>query len=202
MKLLRSFIIFGVVLVLMCVPVSAAVVTDQPAPDFKLQDTTEQWHNLSDFRGKYVILEWINFDCPFVKKHYGSGNMQSLQKKFTAEGVAWLTINSSAPGNQGHYHPDDVNRMLKEKGASPTAYLMDFDGVVGRMYAAKATPHMFIIDPQGIVIYQGAIDSVPSASPGDIATAANYVSQALNDARAGIVVRAKTTQPYGCSVKY
>lgn len=172
------------------------------APDFTLKDIYGRSHSLSDYRGKYVVLEWTNYECPFVKKHYNSFNMQELQRKLTAEGVVWLSINSSAPGKQGHFSPAEWQRLSHEKGVVATAILLDSDGRVGRAYGAKTTPHMFVIDPQGSVIYQGAIDSIPSTDTADIPIAKNYVVQALKEARAGEPVSQPSTQPYGCSVKY
>jgi peroxiredoxin len=174
----------------------------QPAPDFSLTDTTGGTNTLSAFKGKYVVLEWTNFDCPFVKKHYGSGNMQKFQKTYTEKGVVWLTINSSAPGKQGNYSPDKWNEMIKEKGAAPTAFLLDPDGKVGKMYGAKTTPDMVVINPEGIVIYMGAIDDKPTVNFEDVKTAKNYVAMALDAAMAGKTAEVTTTQSYGCSVKY
>jgi len=198
----KFFLIVFICIILFPLNGHAAVTIGQAAPDFTLEDTNGNNHTLSDYEGSYVVLEWINFDCPFVKKHYGSGNMQNLQKTFGGNDVVWLSISSSAHGNQGHYHPDEANQLIKESGASPTAYLMDFDGDVGRIYAAKTTPHIFIINPEGSLIYQGAIDSVPSVNPSDIAKATNYVVQALNEAMAGQPISIPVTIAYGCSVKY
>lgn len=175
---------------------------DQKAPDFKLKDTNGKEHSLSDFKGKFVVLEWNNFDCPFVKKHYNSKNMQKLQKKYTEEGVIWLTINSSAEGKQGNYPPSELNDKIKERGASMTAYLLDGDGTVGKMYGAKTTPHMYVINPEGTLIYAGGIDDIASTDVDDIKEAKNYVSTTLDAAMSGKEVTAKTSRPYGCSVKY
>jgi peroxiredoxin len=172
------------------------------APGFTLVDTYGKSHKLSDFAGKHVVLEWLNHDCPFVRKHYNSGNIQSLQKKYTEMGVVWLSIVSSAEGKQGHFPPDVANNLTTEKGASPTAVLIDADGSVGHMYEARTTPHMFVINPQGTLIYIGAIDDIRSTDAADIAKATNYVDQALTSSMKGEPVSVTTTQPYGCSVKY
>lgn len=175
---------------------------DQPAPDFTLVDSYGREHKLSDLRGKYVVLEWLNHGCPFVVKHYSSKNMQNLQKKYTGKGVVWYSIVSSAPGKQGHFPPEEANALSKEKGAAPTALLVDSDGKVGRLYGARTTPHMFIIDPEGKLIYNGAIDDTRSTDVEDVKTAKNYVSAALDEAMSGKPVTVATNQPYGCSVKY
>lgn len=180
----------------------AAAPVDQPAPGFSLKDSNGATHDLASYRGKFVVLEWVNFDCPFVGKHYGSGNMQSLQQTYTAKGVVWLSINSSAPGKQGYFPPDEINALIARKHAHPTAYLIDSDGKVGREYGAKTTPHMFVIDPEGTVLYAGGIDDKPSTDVADIATAKNYVKAALDEALAGQPVAVTSSQPYGCSVKY
>jgi hypothetical protein len=161
-----------------------------------------QAHILSALKGKFVALEWSNYDCPFVKKHYGSGNMQRLQKKYTEKGVIWLTINSSAPGKQGNYPPEKWNEMSKEKGSAATAVLLDPDGKVGKLFGAKTTPHMFVINPEGVLIYKGAIDDQPSFNPKTVKDAKNYVEAALDAAMAGKAVETPSTQSYGCSVKY
>ncbi len=172
------------------------------AENFTLTDSHGKTHNLSDYKGKYVVVEWLNHGCPFVVKHYSSGNMQSLQKKYTEKGVIWLSIISSAPGKQGHSTPDEANAAAKEKGASPTAILIDEDGKVGKLYGARTTPHMFVISPEGTILYQGAIDNVRSTDVEDIKGATNYVGQALDEAMSGRAVSVSATQPYGCAVKY
>jgi peroxiredoxin len=180
----------------------AAAVVGQPAPELSAPDTTGATRSLSAYKGKFVVLEWVNFDCPFVAKHYGSGHMQKLQKDYTGKGVVWLSINSSKTGSQGHFATDKVNALLKEKNAAPTAYLLDTPGTVGRAYGAKTTPHMFIVDPKGTLIYAGGIDDTPSTDQADMKTAKNYVSAALDEALAGKPVTTATSQAYGCSVKY
>ena len=180
----------------------AQVVSNQAAPDFTFTDTNGQKHSLSDYKGKFVVLEWFNPDCPFVKKHYNSGNMPGLQKQYTAKGVIWLSIDSSAPGEQGNYSSQGLNQFEKDKGAAATAVFIDIGGKVGHLYAAQTTPHMFVIDPKGILIYQGAIDDIPSPDIEDLKTAKNYVSAALDAAMNGKPVAVNTTKSYGCSVKY
>jgi peroxiredoxin len=201
---LPSILASGLALVVAFVPpaVAAGAVVGSAAPAFSLSDTRGKPHRLADFAGKLVVLEWVNFDCPFVGKHYGSGSMQKLQKEYTGKGVVWLSIGSSAPGKQGHYAADKLNTLISERGAAPTAYLLDEDGKVGRVYGAKTTPHMFIVDPKGMLIYAGGIDDTPSTDEADIASARNYVRAALDEALAGKAVTTPTSPPYGCSVKY
>lgn len=175
---------------------------DSKAPDFTLTDVNGNTHSLSDFEGKFVVLEWINFQCPFVVKHYKSGNMQKLQKKYTASNVVWLSICSSAPGKQGHLDNARIIELLNEHKAAPTAYLVDETGDVGRNYNAKTTPNMYIIDPDGMLIYAGAIDDIKSTDTDDVPIAKNYVAEALDAALDGKSVPTKVTDPYGCSVKY
>jgi len=178
------------------------VVTGNSAPDFTLADTHGNGHFLAGYKGKFVVLEWTNYDCPFVKKYYDSGTMQELQKNYTGKGVIWLSICSSAPGKQGNYPAEIWNEMAEKKGAAPTAVLLDPDGKTGRLYGAQTTPHMFVINPEGVLIYRGAIDSIPSVDPADIGKATNYVRAALEEAMSGEPVREPSTQAYGCSVKY
>jgi peroxiredoxin len=180
----------------------AAVTTGKIAPDFSLTDTNGQKVSLRDFKGKTVVLEWFNYECPFVIKHYGSGNMQKLQKEYTDKGVVWLSINSSAKGKQGNYSSEEMNRLAKERQVASTAILLDENGQVGQSYGAKTTPHMFIIDKDGNVVYQGAIDDKPSVDPSDIPAARNYVKDALDSILAGQPVADASTKSYGCSVKY
>ena len=174
----------------------------KPAPDFSLPDTKGKTYSLKDFAGKHVVLEWTNYDCPFVAKHYASGNMQNLQKANTANGIVWLSINSSAAGKQGNYPAETWNKLIEEKGARPTAVLLDTNGKVGRRYGAQTTPHMYVINPEGTLVYAGAIDSIPSADTADIDQAANYVQAALDESLAGQAVATPSTKSYGCSVKY
>ncbi len=180
----------------------AEVAPGQPAPDFTLTDTNGKPHKLSALKGKYVVLEWTNPDCPFVKKHYDSKNMQGLQKAYTGKGVVWLVINSGAPGKEGVYPAAKVNEMAQTLGVAATAELVDSDGKVGRAYGAKNTPQMFVITPEGKIAYMGAIDSIPSAKQADISQATNYLKTALDASMAGQPVATPVTKPYGCSVKY
>jgi len=173
-----------------------------PAPAFTATDSHGQTETLSQYRGKYVVLEWHNQGCPFTRKHYVSGNMQALQKEWTAKGVVWFTVISSAPGKQGYVTPSEENAYLEQMHAAPTAVLMDADGKIGRLYSAKTTPQMIVIDPGGKVIYDGAIDDRPTPDPGDVRGARNYVSDALTASMAGKPVETAFTRPYGCSVKY
>lgn len=175
---------------------------DKKAPNFTLTDSKGNAHSLADFKGKYVVLEWINFDCPFVKKHYDGDNMQNIQKEYAAKGVVWLAICSSAPEKQGHFDNAEINKRIADHKANMTAYLIDEDGKVGKMYDAKTTPHMYVINPDGILIYAGAIDSIKSTDKEDIPKSENYVKSALDAAMSGKPVATKTTPPYGCSVKY
>ena len=181
---------------------NAAAIVGRAAPGFELRDAAGETVRLDAYKGKYVVLEWVNFQCPFVGKHYGSGNMQELQKKYTGKGVAWLSICSSAPGKQGHVTGAEAKELVKEKDAAPSRFLLDPNGAVGKAYGAKTTPHMFVIDPKGRVVYNGAIDDKPSTRPADIATAKNYLVLALDAAMAGKKIATAATQPYGCSVKY
>jgi peroxiredoxin len=183
-------------------PLLANATVGQPAPPFTATDSQGRTHNLSDFRGKTVVLEWTNADCPFVQKFYSGGDMQKLQAEARQQGVVWLTINSGAPGKQGHVTPAQANAMMKAQGFNSTAYLPDPDGTIGRAYGARTTPHMFVIDPRGTLVYAGGIDNVPTANPADIGKAQNYVRAALADLAAGREVATPTSRPYGCSVKY
>jgi peroxiredoxin len=173
----------------------------QPAPAFSLKDANGKTVSLADFKGKTVVLEWNNPECPFVRKHY-SGNMQQQQGAATAQDVVWLTINSSAPGKQGNLDAAGAKQFVAKTSAKQTDYLLDAPGVVGRAYGAKTTPHMFVIDANGVLRYNGAIDSIASADVSDISKATQYVPAALADLKAGRDVKVATSQPYGCSVKY
>ena len=172
------------------------------APGFTLKDTAGNTHSLSDFRGKYVVLEWLNYDCPFVKKHYGSGNMPALQERYTEEGVVWLSIASSAPGKQGHFAPAEMDRRTAQAGGNQTAVLLDGAGTVGRAYNAKTTPHMFVISPEGRVVYNGAIDDKPVTNVASLDDATNYLVSAMEALADGRDADPARTEPYGCSVKY
>jgi peroxiredoxin len=174
----------------------------QAAPDFTATASNGKTFRLDDYRGKYVVLEWHNNGCPYVGKHYRSGNMQRLQKQWTAQGVVWFTIISSAPGKQGYVTPSEENEYLAKMQAAPTAALIDPTGEIGHLYDAKTSPQMVVISPQGVVIYDGAIDDKPTTDLSDIARATNYVSLALEQAMAGKQVETPATRPYGCSVKY
>jgi AhpC/TSA family len=201
MKNPRRFIMHACALLLL-VASAFAVKVGEPAPGFTAVDSNGKQQHLSDYKGKYVVLEWHNQGCPYTRKHYESGNMQRLQKEWTSKGVAWLTVISSAPGTQGFVTPSQENDYLKKMNASPTAVLMDPGGSLGHLYAAKTTPHMFIIDPNGTLIYNGAIDDHPTSDQGDIAGSKNYVSTALQEATSGKPIAEAATRPYGCSVKY
>lgn len=180
----------------------AAAKVGAEAPDFKAVDSNGKSHQLSALKGKTVVLEWTNDGCPFVQKHYGSGNMQSLQKAAAADGVVWLTVISSAPGKQGHVSGAGANALTKKYKAAPAAVLLDEKGEVGQMYAAQTTPHMYIVDGKGKLAYAGGIDDTPSADPADIAKSKNYVGVALAEIKAGKPVSEPVTKPYGCSIKY
>ncbi len=180
----------------------AAPQVGKPAPDFTGVDTNGKTHALKDLRGKTVILEWTNDGCPYVKKHYGSGNMQKLQKEMTEKGIVWLTIASSAPGEQGNLAPAAHNALMKERDAAQTAVILDEEGTIGHAYGATTTPDMFIIKPDGMLAYKGAIDDKPTADTADIDGATNYVRNALDQIAAGKDVDPAVTRPYGCSVKY
>jgi peroxiredoxin len=174
----------------------------QSAPAFELPDVNGMTHSLSQYAGKIVVLEWTNYDCPFVRKFYGVGAMQSMQKQFTEKGVVWLSICSSAPGKQGNFSPDEWKRRIKETGSNATAVLLDESGTVGRSYGASNTPHLFVIDADGNLAYQGSIDDNRSADPETVEGARNYLTEALNALFAGEPVPVAKTKPYGCSVKY
>ena len=197
----RIRISFLVVLTLFALS-ALAVKAGDPAPDFTGTDSHGQTRKLSDYRGKFVVLEWHNNGCPFTRKHYESGNMQRLQKEWTSKGVVWFTVISSAPGTQGYVTADQENEYMQKMHAAPTAALLDPKGEIGHLYGAKTTPDMFIINPEGQLIYAGAIDDKPTSDPADISGAKNYVSEALQEAMGGQPVAVATTRPYGCSVKY
>jgi len=172
------------------------------APDFSLPDAKGTTHSLLQYKGKYVVLEWFNPQCPFVKKHYGSSNMQNLQKEFTDKGVVWLTIDSNAPGTEGNLTPEEAQKIVASWKTHETALLLDPEGNAGRAYGAKNTPNMVIINPDGKIVYHGAIDSKATPNPSDIPSSTNYVKAALDQSLAGKSVSTPETKPYGCSVKY
>tara|TARA_R110002167_G_scaffold222826_6_gene427779 strand:+ start:18 stop:659 length:642 start_codon:yes stop_codon:yes gene_type:complete len=174
----------------------------KPAPDFALIDSNGQSQQLKAYRGKTVVLEWTNHDCPYVRKHYGTGNMQALQKQAAGDGVVWLSVISSAPGTQGYVEAAEANRLSRERDAAPTAVLLDPRGEVGRLYDARTTPHMYVIDGDGVLQYKGAIDDRPSSRHASVEGANNYVSAALVALKTGQPVSNAVTRPYGCSVKY
>jgi len=180
----------------------AAATVGQPAPAFSLPGSDGKTHALADYSGKIVVLEWFNRECPFVKKHYDSQNMQKLQRNYTAKDVVWLSVISSAPGKQGHATASEAATTAKELNATPTVVLLDESGSVGQSYGAKTTPHMFLIDPDGKLLYMGGIDSIASPDADDIPKATQYVKVAFGEASAGKPVSNPSTRPYGCSVKY
>lgn len=181
---------------------SAAAIVGKAAPSIDARDINGKSVKLDSFKGKFVVLEWVNFQCPFVKKQYGSGNMQQLQRKYTEKGVVWISICSSAEGKQGYMTATEASAMIKERDASPSRFLLDPKGTLGKEYGAKTTPHMFVVDPKGQLVYAGAIDDKPSTDQADIPGAKNYVTAALDAAMAGKKVEVASTQSYGCSVKY
>lgn len=181
---------------------SFALKVGETAPIFSVTGSDGQTHALTDYKGKFVVLEWHNKSCPFVKKHYGTGNMQALQKKWTDKGVTWLTVISSAPGKEGYETATDAITEMKTEKATPTATLLDTSGKMGKLYGAKTTPHMFVINPDGKIIYSGAIDDKPTPDKADVKVAKNYVDTALEEATSGKEVTMNVTPPYGCSVKY
>ena len=184
----------------MAFPALAANV-GQPAPDFTLPDLSGKAVKLSDLKGKVVVLEWVNPDCPYVQKHYNSANMPGLQKEYSGK-VTWLTINSTREGHSEFKSPQQMQSWMKEKGGAPAATLLDRDSKVGKLYGAVTTPHMYVIDPKGTLVYVGAIDDKRSTNPADVKTAKNYVRAALGETMAGKAVSTASTTPYGCTVKY
>lgn len=187
---------------LLLTPAANAATVGQAAPAFELKDVGGRTVRLADFKGRPVVLEWTHPGCPFVAKHYGSQNMQGLQKDFTAKGVVWLSISSTAPGNPEHLAPAPLAAKYQAWGASATGLLIDDSGAVGKAYAAKTTPHLFVIDPKGTLVYAGGIDDKGSTNPADVKDAKNYVRAALDELLAGKAVSVPTARPYGCSVKY
>ena len=174
----------------------------EPAPAFEGIDSNGKVHRLADYRGKTVVLEWTNHDCPFVRKHYSAGNMQDQQRLAATQGIIWLSIISSAPGKQGHVSPGEADELTRSRKAQPHAVILDTEGKIGRSYNAKTTPHMYIIDAAGKLVYMGGIDSITSSNPDDIPRATQHVNVALQEMAAGKPVSTAVTKPYGCSVKY
>ena len=200
---MRRVSIPGLLVLLLATTCAAwAVRVGEAAPEFTAADSHGQTHKLSEYRGKYVVLEWTNNGCPYTRKHYDSGNMQALQKEWTAKGVVWLTILSSHPGAQGYMTATQENAYVTRVHAAPTAAILDPSGAIGHLYDAKTTPDMYIIDPSGKLIYAGAIDNKPTIDTADVKDANNYVSAALKEALAGQAIAVSYTRPYGCSVKY
>jgi peroxiredoxin len=198
----RLFPSLALIFVLLPLLANAAPRIGEPAPAFSGTDTTGKIWTLEGLRGKPVVLEWTNHDCPYVRKHYGAGNMQALQREAAAAGYIWLSVISSAPGKQGHVGPAEADALTRTRNAVPTAVLLDPDGAIGRAYGARTTPHMFIVDEQGTLVYMGGIDDRPTSDPADIDGAINYVRAALADRAAGKPVAQPVSRPYGCSVKY
>jgi len=196
------FRVFLITLAFVAGSVIAAPRVGEPAPDFTGVDTQGKTHRLADYRGKTVVLEWTNHDCPYVRKHYGAGNLQEQQREAAAQGVIWLSVISSAPGQQGYVSPAEADELTRSRKAVPHAVLLDPEGRIGRAYEAKTTPHMFIIDEAGKLVYMGGIDSLATADPADIPKATQYVRVALKERAAGQPISAPVTRPYGCSVKY
>lgn len=199
---ITTMLVWLTVSLLLACSVEARLQIGQPAPGFTATDAQGNEHQLADYRGRLVVLEWTNHQCPYVRKHYDAGNMQAQQAAATDNGTVWLSVISSAPGKQGHVSPAEAQQLTQARNAEPTAVLLDPQGEIGRRYGARTTPHMFIIDRQGTLVYQGGIDAIPSADPADIAAATQYIPQALSELRAGKPVSVPVTRPYGCSVKY
>ncbi len=206
MKKILSFAALGLTATLLAGAVTsrafANTTAGKPAPDFTLADVDGKAVKLADFKGRYVVLEWHNPGCPFVQKHYDSNNMQSLQNKYDAKDTVWLTINSTHPTHQDFMSNEKLKAYIAAKKAAPDAYMTDADGKMGKVYGAKTTPHMYVINPVGMVVYAGAIDDKPSANKADVAGAKNFVVAALNELKSGKTVTAANTPPYGCSIKY
>jgi len=200
MRLFSAFMI--IVVMVMCVFAGDKAKLNEAAPDFKLTDSNGKTHALADYKGKWVVMEWVNFACPFVRKHYDSGNMQKLQKGYLEKEVVWLSICSSADGKQGFFDGDELINKIEEEKVASTAYLVDADGIVGKKYGAKTTPHMFVIDPKGKLVYAGGIDDKRSTDVDDVKSAKNYVSMALDAGMAGKDIPVQSSKSYGCSVKY
>ena len=203
MKIITKILLTSILSLSFCMSTPVfAIEVGVAAPDFTLIDIDGNEHNLSDFKGKAVVLEWLSHSCPFVKKHYESNNMQGLQEKYTKSDVVWLSINSSAANHPAYKTPAEEKALKEKVGSKATAVLSDASGKVGRAYGAKTTPHMFVIDAEGVLRYQGAIDSINSTDKEDVTKATNYVSAALDELAAGKAVAKAETAAYGCSVKY
>lgn len=202
--MLKKIIMTAALCAALALPAAAHAAPEigKPAPAFTGTDSKGVSHKLEDFKGKVVVLEWHNDQCPYVKKHYEDGNMQGLQKAAAADGVVWLTVNSGAEGQQGFLSPDDTNKLIAAQKSAETARILDTDGAIGKAYGAKTTPHMFVIDKDGVLAYMGAIDDKPTADKADLASAKNYVTAALESLKAGKPVEVTQSQPYGCGVKY
>lgn len=202
--MIRYILLISVFLGITTISMNAQDIAEvgKKAPNFKLLDVDGNQHSLQDFKGKYVVLEWINFDCPFVVKHYGSNNMQNLQKEFRGNNVVWLSICSSAPGKQGNFDKNEIKKRITDNKAQMSAYLIDEDGKVGKLYDARTTPHIYLISPDGNLLYQGAIDDKKSTDQADIPNSKNYLKAAFEEIQMGRDIKNPTTQPYGCSVKY
>lgn len=198
----KKFGLMALAVGMMAAPAMAAPKVGEAAPDFTATDVHGKEFKLSDHQGKTVVLEWTNNECPFVVKHYGSGNMQALQKEARAQGVEWISIISSAPGRQGHVTDAEALKIAEDKGATPTTIIRDESGKVGKMYDAKTTPHMFVINAKGTLVYDGAIDDNSSPRASTIEGANNYVRAALTSLKDGTEIATSKTQPYGCGVKY
>jgi peroxiredoxin len=199
---MRNYYFALLLLVCMPVMVMADAVPGKSAPPFEVKDAHGHMQKLADYQGKWLVLEWFNKDCPYVQKHYGSGNMQALQQRYATQGVVWLSVISSAPGKQGYVEPAEALDTVKTTKSAALQVLLDPSGKVGKAYGAKTTPHMFVIDPTGAVVYAGGIDDNDSANPAVIPRSKNYVSAALDAALAGQKVVTASARPYGCSVKY
>lgn len=199
---MRKLLLSTAVILMTTTAAIAAPVVGEPAPIWTGTDTNGVEHTLSDFKGKTVVMEWTNHDCPYVKKHYESGNMQAIQKSATDDDVVWVSIVSSAEGKQGHVSNEEANQIMTDVGSNATAKIQDPSGEIGKMYDAKTTPHMFVVNAEGTLVYAGAIDSDPSFKQDGIASATNYVTAALSSIKAGEPIEVSSTQPYGCSVKY
>lgn len=200
--MIRTLLVSAAAVASLATAAFASPTVGQPAPAFTAVDSNGKSHALADFKGKTVVLEWTNDGCPYVKKHYNGGNMQKLQQEVTKAGGVWLSIISSAPGKQGFVNGADANKLTTSRGAAPTAVLLDPTGAVGKLYEAKTTPHMFVVDKAGMLRYMGAIDDQANTDAATIATARNYVRDAFTAVSTGTKVAETATDPYGCSVKY